>query len=298
MRFDRDKPDFATDGRDWPHRDASRFVDAAGIRFHVQQMGAGPDILLLHGTGASTHSFRDLLPLLAADHRVTALDLPGHAFSETPIFLRMTLPGVAASCGALVQRLGIAPVAIVGHSAGAAVALRMVLDGIVHPSVVVGLNASLKPFAGAAGPIFSTLARVLFVNPLAPRIFAASATEGRVRKLLTDTGSTLSDQGVAYYSTLFRRSGHVGGALALMAGWDLNALQRDLPKLDAELVLVAAALDRTIPPADAALSVQRVARGRVVRQANLGHLSHEEDPAGTAAIIREAVARALATVAV
>jgi magnesium chelatase accessory protein len=294
MRFDRDKPDFATDGRNWPHRDRSRFVEAAGIRFHVQEMGEGPDVLLIHGTGASTHSFRDVMPILARDFRVTAFDLPGHAFTETPIFLRMTLPGVAASCGALVERLGIRPVAVVGHSAGAAVALRMVLDGMIRPPAVIGFNASLKPFAGAAGPIFSTLARVLFVNPLAPRIFAASATEGRVRKLLADTGSRLTDEGVSYYRTLFRRAGHVGGALALMAGWDLNPLQRDLPKLEAELTLVAAALDRTIPPSDAALSADHVPHGHVVRQANLGHLSHEEDPDGSAAIIREAVARVTA----
>jgi magnesium chelatase accessory protein len=292
MRFDRDKPDFERDGRHWPHRDKSRFVDAGGIRFHVQEMGEGPGILLIHGTGASTHSFRDVAPLLATDHRVTMFDLPGHAFTETPVFIRMTLPGVAASCGALLDRLGIDPVCVVGHSAGAAVAIRMALDGLAHPRALVGFNASLKPFAGAAGPIFSTLAKVLFVNPLTPRLFAASATEGRVRKLLSDTGSRLSPEGVAYYRTLFRRAGHCSGALALMAGWDLNALQRDLPKLEPELTLVAASLDRTIPPADAAFSTAKVRRGRIVRMGNLGHLAHEEDPAAAAAIIREAIAHA------
>ena len=48
--------DWATDGRDWPNHAASRFVEAAGMRWHVQVMGSGPALLLLHGTGAATHS--------------------------------------------------------------------------------------------------------------------------------------------------------------------------------------------------------------------------------------------------
>src|SRR3954465_15975067 len=72
------------DGRDWPHREASRFIEAAGLRWHVQIMGQGPAALLLHGTGASTHSFLDLAPLLARRFTVVMPDLPGHGFTATP----------------------------------------------------------------------------------------------------------------------------------------------------------------------------------------------------------------------
>ena len=58
------------EGLDWPHRETSRFVEAGGLRWHVQQMGRGPVALLIHGTGASTHSWRGLLPLLARRCRV------------------------------------------------------------------------------------------------------------------------------------------------------------------------------------------------------------------------------------
>ena len=54
-------------GSDWPHKERSEMVDAGGMRFHVQRFGdEGPNIFLLHGTGASTHSFRDLAPVLTA----------------------------------------------------------------------------------------------------------------------------------------------------------------------------------------------------------------------------------------
>lgn len=291
LLFQHDKPNFRTDGRHWPHRDVSRFVDAGGLTFHVQTMGTGPDLLLLHGTGASTHSFRDMMPLLAARYRVTAIDLPGHAFTGTPLYTQMTLPGVASWVGKLLQVEGFQPVALVGHSAGVAVGLRMALAGAAAPRAIVGFNASLKPFAGAAGPIFSTLAKVLFVNPMTPRVFAATATRRRVEKLLADTGSRLSPAGIGYYHTLFRCAGHVSGALAMMAAWDLVPLQRDLPRLTTDLTLVTAAGDKMIAGSVATSSAAKAPHGHVVRVPRLGHLSHEEDPQGATKIVFDAMDR-------
>ena len=49
-----DRPTWEHDGRDWPNREHSRFVTAAGLRWHVQVAGQGPDLLLVHGTAAAT----------------------------------------------------------------------------------------------------------------------------------------------------------------------------------------------------------------------------------------------------
>ncbi len=62
---------------DWPHADCSRFVDTGDVRWHVQEMGQGPTLLLLHGTGAFLHSWSELMTLLAQSHHVIAVDLPG-----------------------------------------------------------------------------------------------------------------------------------------------------------------------------------------------------------------------------
>ena len=64
--------DWQRDGADWPNRASSRMVRAGGLTWHVQVAGSGPVLLLVHGTGASTHSWRDLLPLLATGHTVVA----------------------------------------------------------------------------------------------------------------------------------------------------------------------------------------------------------------------------------
>ena len=114
LRWDRD-------GQDWPNGEASYFVEAAGLRWHVQQMGRGPSVLLLHGTGSSTHSYRVLAPLLASSMSVTTLDLPGHGFTSSPEVNGLTLNGMAKSIAELLRVISCRPVIIVGHSAGAAV---------------------------------------------------------------------------------------------------------------------------------------------------------------------------------
>lgn len=161
------------DGRDWPNKEYSSFVTAAGFQWHVQQMGRGPLMLLVHGLGASSHSWRKLAPLLAKAFRVVTLDLPGHGFTDLPQARRMSLPGMAAALNALLQELGATPVHGIGHSAGAAILARMCLDKVIAPTTLVSLNGALLPFNGVAH-VFSPLAKLLFRTPFVPvpRFFA------------------------------------------------------------------------------------------------------------------------------
>lgn len=289
--------DFARDGRDWPNRETTRFVEAAGLTWHVQEMGpsegggGAPTLLLLHGTGAATHSWRDLMPRLARHARVIALDLPGHGFTSRPANDGLSLPGMARLITGLIDTLDIRPDVIVGHSAGAAIALRMALDGGVAPRLIVGLNAALLPFKGMAGQVFPFLAKTLVLNPFVPRFVAWSAARrDGVDRLITDTGSTIDDTGLDLYHRLFQSSAHVGATLGMMANWDLKPLLDDLPRLKPELALIVGAGDRAVPPSDAYEVRRRLPSARVLTIPDHGHLVHEEVPDQVASLI-ETLAR-------
>jgi magnesium chelatase accessory protein len=285
-----DRPSWEREGRDWPNRAASRFVSAAGLRWHVQVAGpAGPDVpdlLLVHGTAASTHSWRDVLPLLATRFRVIAPDLPGHGFTDLPPSQRLSLPGMAASLGALLRALDSRPALAVGHSAGAAVLLRLALDGRIAPAAVVSLNGALIPFAEKHAAFFSRAARMLVGLPFVPSLFAWRASDRAVaERLLHDTGSRIDARGIDLYARLFRHSGHVAAALGMMANWDLVPLLHDLPRLRARLVLVVGGNDRSVPPAQAERVRARLPAARIVPLPGLGHLAHEERPAQIAELL-------------
>jgi magnesium chelatase accessory protein len=281
--------DWRRDGAAWPHHDASRFVDAGGVRWHVQQMGKGPVVLLIHGTGASTHSWRGLMPLLARHHTVVAMDLPGHAFSSTPPTRQLSLPGMAASVASLVQALGLDVHLLVGHSAGAAIGARLVLDAALSPAAVVAINGAFLPLAGLPGMLFPPVARLMAATPLASQLFARRHWDrASVEKLIGGTGSTLDDEGLALYGALVRDPDHAAGALNMMARWDLRPLQRDLIRLRTPLALIVGAGDRAVPPQDAQ-RVRALLAAATPSTLDLipgaGHLVHEEHPAEVARLI-------------
>ncbi len=289
--------DWERDGQHWPHRALSRFVPAQGLSWHVQYAvhpdPQAPTVLLLHGTGASTHSWRGLIPLLQAQRSVLALDLPGHGFTSMPqdahIAQRCTIAGMAQGVAAVLQALGVEPSLVVGHSAGAAIACRLSLDGLLAPQNLLSVNGALEPLDGWAGPFFSPLAKLLAKAPLVPELFSWRAAQADVlQKLLDGTGSQLDASGQALYRQLIGNPGHAAAALAMMAHWDLHALWRDLPRLRTPLALVVGSHDVIVPPQAA----QRVA-GALLLQAKpsvcvlegLGHLAHEEQPDAIAALV-------------
>lgn len=276
------------DGRDWPNRATSRFVRAGGLDWHVQKSGRGPALLLVHGTGASTHSWRTLAPLLARRFTVIAPDLPGHGFTAMPEPGRLSLPGMAQALSELLRALDVSPVLAAGHSAGAAILARQCLDGQIAPRGVMSLNGALLPLRGVPGHIFSPMARLLTKTSIVPWLFAWRATDPAVvERLLLNTGSTIDPAGVDFYGRLARNPSHVSAALGMMANWNLRPLERDLPRLGRKLVLVVGTHDRTIPPAQANRVRDLVPGTKLVSLPGLGHLAHEEKPEQIAELMLE-----------
>ena len=137
-------PRWSVEGRDWPNRAASRFVAAGGLRWHVQTFApeapeardAPATILLLHGTGAATHSWRTLAPLLGQHYHVVAVDLPGHGFTTGRPVGGLSIAGMAGAVATLLGTLQVTPQVIIGHSAGAAIAARLAIDGRASPAAM------------------------------------------------------------------------------------------------------------------------------------------------------------------
>lgn len=271
---------------DWPFRSASQHIRCKSHLWHVQEMGAGPLILLLHGAGGATHSFRHLIPLLTDGYRVIAVDLPGQGFTALGNRTRCNLDAMAEDVAALISQQSWHPFAIIGHSAGAAVALR--LAEIAPPQAVIGINAALGGFEGVAGWLFPALANLLARLPLVPQLFSKLAgTPRQVHQLLASTGSTIEAQGEAQYLHLLRQPGHVAATLAMMAQWNLDALLHRLPRQKVPCLLITASADRAVPPAVSQRAAALMPNAQWIDLPGFGHLVHEEAPEQVAALIHD-----------
>lgn len=274
-----DSPSWERDGQDWPNRQSSQFVEAGGLTWHLQSMGQGPCLLLLHGTAASTHSWRDLAPILAPYFTLIAPDLPGHGFTTSLTQTRVSLAGFSEALHALLSKLQVSPDLVLGHSAGAAIALRMALDGKIAPRAIFSLNGALLPLGDEHAAFFTRAARVMVGLPFVSKLCAWRASKQEVAaKLLRDTGSDIGSRGVELYTRLFGYPGHIRAALMMMAQWELRPLLRDLPRLAPMLFLMVGSRDRAVPPIQARRIQAILPAARIITLEGLGHLAHEEAP--------------------
>ena len=274
----------------WPFRAASQHIRHAPHIWHVQIMGAdinsGPTLLLLHGAGGASHSFRHLIPLLENDFHLIALDLPGQGFTTLGARSRCGLDSMAEDIAALSATQGWAPAAIIGHSAGAAIALR--LAEIVPPKAVIGINAALGGFEGVAGWLFPVMARLLARLPMVPELFSKFAgTPSQVHQLLLSTGSKIDALGEAQYLHLLRQPSHVAATLAMMAQWNLDGLLQRLPKFDLPCLLITADADRAVPAKVSQRAAALMPNARWSDLSGFGHLVHEEAAAEVARLIHD-----------
>lgn len=239
------------------------------------------------------------MPLLALRCRVVAIDLPGHGFTSMPDAAstaeQFSLSGMAGAVYALMRSLDLVPELVVGHSAGAALATRMCLDGLLVPKAVISFNGAFVPLGGGVGQLFSPAAKLMAASPLVPRLFAWHATgPAVVRRLINGTGSVLDPSGQALYARLIRSPGHAAAALAMMAHWDLSQLKRDLPRLQTPVCFAVGSNDRTVAPSQAHDMLARIPRhalSTLCTWKGLGHLAHEERPDLAAALVLQLAER-------
>ncbi|MFN4225825.1 MAG: alpha/beta fold hydrolase BchO [Hyphomonas sp.] len=282
--------DWERDGKDWPNHGASRFVEAGGYRWHVQRTGAGPQMLLLHGTGASTHSWAGLLPLLARGFEVLAMDLPGHAFTGMYRGSDLSVAGMTRALQDLLQAETFRPVVLVGHSAGAAIAITLANKQARQAARIVGLNAALVPFSGSMNWVAPLAAKAMALNPLIVNGLSQSARDlRRIRRLIRATGSDPPEMYLGYYQRLFRSPQHVRGTLMMMANWKLGGLLDSLEASGLEAHLLAGEKDGAVPAAVSLALASRYAHITAETLPGLGHLAHEEEPDRIAVSIRNAV---------
>ena len=277
---------WTSDGKDWPNREHSRFVDAGACRWHVQRAGKGEGVLLLHGTGASTHSWAGLFPLLAERFDVLAMDLPGHGFTRSAGRLNASLEGMTDGLKALMQAERFVPVWIIGHSAGAAIALRLAPKQTPPPRGVISLNGALKPFGGPAAVIAPVMAKALAINPLVHHALARGGRDpARVARLIEGTGSRPGAGYLECYGRLFGDARHVASTLSMMANWNVSGLVTPFVRTGIPMHQIVGLEDRAVQPAHAEELAGRYGTITLERLPGLGHLAHEEDAARVAASI-------------
>jgi len=269
-----------------------RRITVDGVQTQYLDAGAGAPLLLLHGHEQSATSWRWVIPALARTRRVLALSLPGHGESGPAAGGHAPgadlAPFVAAFCSAVGAE---APLDLVGHSAGGAIALRLALADPARIRTLTlvdsaGLGREVHPLLALDTlPVIGELAVLISRLPggdLTRTTMSAAmlfAQPWRIpAEFITEQHELARQPGQLEASTAMARAlfGPYGQRHILLGR--LSALT--MPTL-----VIWGDLDYLLPVGQAHAAVKRLPHGRLAVFPDCGHLPHVEHPDRFASVL-------------
>jgi pimeloyl-ACP methyl ester carboxylesterase len=154
-----------------PYQRADRLgrLASARVTLSYERQGSGPPLLLVHGLGSCKEMWRPVIPQLAREREVVAVDLPG--FGASPPGPK-TIDGLAGTLAGFVADLGLERPAVAGNSLGGAVALEMGATGAAASVCAVSPVGFVTTREGryAQALLVSTRAAAVALDPVADKM--------------------------------------------------------------------------------------------------------------------------------
>ncbi|MEQ1653180.1 MAG: alpha/beta hydrolase [Hyphomicrobium sp.] len=253
------------------------YIDAAGVQLHVRDTGpkTAPAIILLHGFGASLHTWEPWAVALSESFRVIRYDLPGSGLSAPDPTADYSDTRNVTILAALLDALAISKASVVGNSIGGRIAWRFAADNParIDKLVLISPDGYESPgFEYGKAPAVPVMVKMMrFILPksfLRMNLEPAYANPAR-----------LADEAVTRYFDLMLTPGARDAMIARMEQTVLTPPEPYLKRIEAPTLLLWGEKDAMIPISNAADYQKALAKSEFVRLPNLGHVPHEEDPA-------------------
>ena len=177
----------------------SRYVDAGDVRLHVVTGGDGPPLLLVHGWPETWYAWRHVMPALAKDFTVIAVDQRGIGLSDKPEGGYDT-GSQARDLVALMDALGHSRFSLVGHDTGFTISYAVAAD---HPDRVERIALAEIPGSPGTAP--------------SPPVFVPGFLNDRLWHLPFNRLSRINEQLVSGREDIFYR-------------WEFDAAAKPLPE--------------------------------------------------------------------
>jgi pimeloyl-ACP methyl ester carboxylesterase len=140
--------------------------------------GDGPALILIHGTGSSRAAWDSVVPLLAPQRRVFAIDLPGCGSSPAlPAETTPTIPALADAVERWMAERDLGPAHVAGNSLGGGIALELAMRGAVSSATALSPIGFFnhREFIYGATSLRVTRLGAKALGPVAPLLFKSRA---------------------------------------------------------------------------------------------------------------------------
>jgi len=262
----------------------------APVKLFYEEKGQGSPVLLVHGFGASTYTWRNIAPALAQNNRVIAVDLKGFGQSDKPFDERYSVFDQAELLKQLIIDNNLRDLALVGHSYGGGVALVLALDedprldGRISKLVLLDTIAYPQDI-----PVFFRMLDVPLFSHLGVRMVPPSVQTRIALRIAYLDNSKIDEEEVEMYAAPLRTA---AGKHAI-----IHSARQIMPERLEEISARYASItmptligwcdyDRIVP-LDVGLKLRRTlpnAQLKIIE--GCGHMPQEEQPEATLSVIQ------------
>ncbi|WP_457352825.1 alpha/beta fold hydrolase [Roseateles sp. P5_D6] len=266
----------------------SDFVDLDGLLVHYRDQGPSSDplpIVLIHGTGASLHTWEGWAAELKSTRRVISFDLPGFGLTGPNADNDYSDARYVAFVRQLLARLGVGRVILGGNSLGGEIAWQVALADPASVAGLVLVDAAGFDFEPESMPLGFRIARIPVLREPMRWLLPRRAIEESVLDVYGDKSRVTAALVDRYYELTLRE----GNRVALMRRMDQLApgpFQR-LPEIKVPTLILWGERDRLIPLRWGREFAKAIPNNKLVVFPKLGHVPQEEDPAATLAALRD-----------
>jgi pimeloyl-ACP methyl ester carboxylesterase len=262
----------------------------APVKLYYSEEGKGPPVLLIHGFGASTFTWRFVAPELAKSHRVIAVDLKGFGLSDKPFDGRYSVYDQAELLAQLIEDKDLRDLTLVGHSFGGGVALLLALeanqrlDGRITRLVLLDSIAFPQNI-----PVFFRLLDVPLVSQIGVRMVPPSVQARVALQIAYFDDSKIDPEEIELYAAPLKTA---AGKHAIIYSArqivpeDIAELSERYKTIELPTLILWCDHDRIVP-LEVGIKLRRTLPNSTLRLVEeCGHMPQEEQPASTLALIK------------
>lgn len=254
----------------------SKFLNIEGLEVHYRDIGAGDPLVLLHGTGASLHTWETWIRELKKDFRVIAVDLPAYGITGPSIDHDYSIDGYCGFLDLFTQKINLDSFHLAGNSLGGYIAWQYAYRNPDKVKKLVLINAAGFPQNKKEDRLAFKLAKNATIGPWIEKITPKSFVENSLKDVYHDPSKLKRENIDRYYDLLLREGNRKAFAERLKIKYkdDSNLIRR----ITNPTLILWGKHDRWIPVENAYKFKEAIEYSSLIIYENAGHVPMEEIP--------------------
>jgi pimeloyl-ACP methyl ester carboxylesterase len=264
----------------------SQFIEIEGLQIHYRDEGTvqkdSVPLVLIHGTGASLHTWDKWVDTLKNDFRLIRLDLPAYGLTGPNAANEYPMDYYVSFLNRFLQKLGVQKCYIAGNSLGGALAWQYTLKYPESVNRLILIDAAGYPMKSKSAPIAFRIARMPLLKNTIKYIAPRSMAESSVKNVYVDDSKVTSELVDRYWELTLREGNRAAFVARLNQNTTMDDHWKNMHNIRIPVLIEWGKYDELIPVEIADRFHRDLPNDTLIVYSKAGHVPMEEIPGQTA----------------